>query len=649
LQYFNDARRLGGVLAFLMLAGTGVQAQAPESITVTGALDRQPLSVASFPVAALHDAGVTNLSDLGQRVPGLHVDRYGASIQPTLRGIGVQNVLGPGVESDVAVYLDGFRQNNLDSLLFDFADLTRVDVLKGPQGTQFGQNAVAGAILLTTADPGFTSGGNLRVSYGAFNDVRVRGYANAALSDTLAADLSVYHRESDNYFTDIASGKPSATIRSLALRSKLLFQPDVDTSLVLAAHYSNMDDPTGLAYSVGNPSAALYHDAFGVPIAHTITPYRTSLGRALHANPRAWSVSLAGTFELNWATLTTRTQFRSQRGEVTADLDGTSIQSWNLDYSQTDQTITQEINLSGKGGGKLQWRTGFIYSNDLGGLTYYAWQDIFNTGAATPLLHSRIRVATDSVGLFGTVDYALADDWTLSAGGRLTHERKSMRSALLMAPFLPGAGAKDWTELTPRLALSHAAGEDGTLYLSVTQGFKSGNFNYIGVGTQAPVKAERVTQYEAGYKYAGGAWTLAASAYFSRYRDLQAFTYQSACACFQFSNAPRAEVYGAEAEAGLALNEQFSLRAALAYTHARYREFVGEAPTGAPFVPPFYGYATGPANFAGGPMIRSPDWTGNLGLSWRRPSDSGLWSAEANLSLTSTVPFTPDRQLAQGG
>jgi hypothetical protein len=103
LRYLHHARRLAGALAFLMLAGTGLQAQAPESVTVTGALERQPLSVASFTAAALQEAGVTDLSSLGQRVPALRVDRYGASIQPTLRGIGVQNVLGPGVESDVAV------------------------------------------------------------------------------------------------------------------------------------------------------------------------------------------------------------------------------------------------------------------------------------------------------------------------------------------------------------------------------------------------------------------------------------------------------------------------------------------------------------------------------------------------------------------
>lgn len=646
---FHRGPRAGLLAILCLLPCHQARAQTAESVTVIGTPDGAPLAATGFTAATLQDAGITGLSDLGQVVPGLRIDRYAASVQPTLRGLGVQNVLGPGVESDVAVYVDGFRQNNLDSLLFDFADVAQVAVLKGPQGTASGQNAMAGAILITTADPSFAGGGTASFSYGSFQDVRIYAHGDIALSDTVAADISLYHRDSDNYFTDIASGRPSAPIHSLALRGKLLFQPDAGTRLVLTARYSDMADPTGLAYVVDHPSAALYHDAFGVPITATTTPYRTSLGRALRDDPRTWSVSLTGQFDLDWASLTTRTQFLGERGDVAADLDGTSIADWNLDYDQTDQTISQEIDLAGKAQGPLQWRAGAVFSNDLGGLFYDAWQDVFHTGIATPLEDSRIRVATNTAGLFGDVDYALSSDWIVSAGLRLSDERKSMRSAQLMAPFLPGAGARDWTAATPRLALRHALSAQASVYASVSQGFKSGNFNYIGAGPQTPVKAEYVTQYEAGAKYAAGAWTWDAAVYLSHYRDLQAFTYRSACGCFQFSNAPRAQVYGAEAQTQLALTDTLSLRAAFAYTHARYGRFVGEAPTGQPYAPPAYGYATGPTNFAGDTMIRSPDWTGDAGLSWRVPSAAGTWNAAANLALTSTVPFTPDRQLAQGG
>lgn len=621
-------------------------AQPLEQVTVVGARDSDTSS-ASFNTTALAASGVTSLSDIGQAVPGLRFDAFGPSAQPTMRGAGVQNVLGPGVESEVAVYLDGFRQNNLDSLVFDLADVASVDVLKGPQGSQFGENAIGGAILLTTPSPEFTSRGDISISYGAFGDKRIHAYADVALSNTLAADFSVYHRDSDNYFTDISTGKPSAPIHSVALRSKLLFQPNANSRIVLTAQYSDIEDPTNLAYTVSNPVAAFYHDSLGVPITATTTPYLTSLGRNLQNNPRTWSLSLTGAFNLDWVTLTTRSQFRAEHGNVAADLDGTTIQYWNLDYGQSDQTFSQEVDLTSSGTGPLRWRTGLTASNDLGGLTYYIWQDIFNSGAAMPLVDSRIRVSTTALGLFGDIDYTLADHWTLSAGARLSYESKSMRSVLLIAPYAPGTGAKAWEAFTPRIELDRELDGGGKLYGSVTNGFKSGNFNYIGTGDQQAVKAEYVTQYEAGYKYNDKRWSLDAATYFSTYRDLQAFTYKSTCSCFQFSNAPRAQVYGVEADVGIPLDDEWSVRGAVAYTHARYLEFVGEAPTGGPAIPPSYGYSTGPINFAGDSMIRSPDWTGNIDVAWHRSTAVGNWTSSANLYLTNTVPFTPDRQLAQ--
>lgn len=633
--------------AIVSLLSTQTVAQPLEQVTVTGARDAGAAS-ASFTTASLANSGITSLSDIDQAVPGLRFDSFGPSAQPTMRGAGVQNILGPGVESEVAVYVDGFRQNNLDSLIFDLSDVAQVDVLKGPQGSRFGENAIGGAILLTTPSPDFTSHGDLSIGYGAFDDKRIHGYANVALSNTTSLNFSVYHRDSDNYFADISSGKPSAPIQTLGLRSKLLFQPDTDFRIVLTAQYSDIEDPTNLAYSVSNPVAAFYHDSL-VPIKAATTPYLTSFGRDLRNNPRTWSLSLTGTLNLNWATLTTLSQFRAERGNVAADLDGTTIPYWNLDYGQTDQTFSQEVDLTGIEANRLRWRGGLTYSNDLGSLAYYISQDIFNAGTSTPLLHSRIRVDTNSVGLFGNVDYILADGWTLSAGARFSHESKSMVSALLMAPFVPGAGAKAWDAFTPRIELTHELEGAGVLYASVTNGFKSGNFNYIGTGDQQPVKAEYVTQYETGYKYTGRAWSFDGAAYFSIYRDLQAFTFQSACSCFQFSNAPRAQVYGVETDAGVPLGDEWSVRGALAYTHARYLEFVGEAPTGDAAIPPSYGYATGPVNFAGDPMIRSPDWTGNVGIAWHRSTPFGKMNASASLYVTSTVPFTPDRQLAQAG
>ena len=399
-----------------------------------------------------------------------------------------------------------------------------------------------------------------------------------------------------------------------------------------------------------NPAAALYHDAFGVPEIYTETPYKTSLSHPLVAGPKDLSLSLTGEFDLGWADLTSRSLFRKERNHMWSDQDGTSIAYWNADFRMRVQTLSQEFDLAGKSGSRLQWHAGFHFDNDLSSLHHNSSQDIFSSGVSTSLFHSEMRVATDSMALFGDITFAVTEDWLLTAGARATHEHKSMRdSYLLTTPPTNATDAASWDNFSPRLAIRHVLGENANIYASVSQGFKGGNYNFVGVGPQSPVKPERVTQFEAGYKMVATDWTLDAAVYLSNIRDLQASTYVGTCGCFQFYNAPRAQSYGAELSAGHALNENVSLNAAIAWTHARYQQFTGEGATGRPLVPPHYGYATGPVDYAGGALVQSPDWTGNIGLDWHMPSTMGQWNVAANLYLTSRVPFTPDRLLSQSG
>jgi iron complex outermembrane receptor protein len=430
----------------------------------------------------------------------------------------------------------------------------------------------------------------------------------------------------------------------------LLYQVSRNAKLLLTAGFSDSSDATGIAYTVHHSLASLYHDAFGVPQIYTETPYKTSFSHPIALGPKEWSLSLSGAFEAGWADFTSRTVLRNQRNHMWSDQDGTSIPFWNGDFQMRLQTISQEFGVAGANNGPLQWRAGLFLSNDLNALHHNSSQDIFSTGVATSLFHSDLRVATDSVGLFGETNYAATENLLVTAGGRFSHERKSMRSRyLLTTPPTDGADVQSWDDFSPRLALRRALGPDANLYASVAQGFKSGNYNFLGVGPQPPVKAQHVTQYEAGYKQATAGWTLDAALYLSNIRDLQISTYVASCACFQLYNAPRAQSYGAELSATHAFDENFSFNAAGAWTHARYRQFIGEGATGQPYVPPVYGYATGPTDFAGSPMLYSPDWTGNAGFAWHAQSDAGRWNAAANLYLTSRVSFAPGRQLSQAG
>jgi len=605
-----------------------------------------PISITSTDAQQLDKAVVFGVMDLEQVVPGMRVDQYGAYAQPTIRGVGTQDVTGPGANANVAIYVDGFYMPSQAGNIFDFANVERVDVLKGPQGTLFGQNATGGAILITTPDPSFTPVGYIIGSVGSFNDFRGSIYGSTGLSEKFAIDWSLYYREGDNYLDDINTGQPTAPIHSKVARTKLMYVPSDSTKLVLTLEYADINDPTGLGEVTGNPIAQFYNDFYGVPIVTTLDSDKTSLNHQVFANPVTSTASLKGVFDLGNVTLTSLTQYRDQDTDVSADLDGTSIQYWHVDYAELQETFTQEFNFGGTAG-RLDWTAGVFYLHDVGSLTNNAWNDIFNTGTKTNWLYSDVEVATDSIAAYADGVIELSDSFWLTIGGRFTSEEKSLKSQGLLAPFIAFEDSTRWDEFTPRVVLRWAPTDRASLYGSFSQGFMSGNYTYTTVGPQEPVKPERITQYEVGYKTSRPGWFFDTSVFFADYKDLQVFQYNDACACFILDNAPKAETLGWEGQLGIRATNNLSFNFGAAYTKAEYKEYVGIGITGLPYFPPSYGFATAPTDFSGRQMLRTPEWTGNLAFIYNLPVSFGQLNFSGNYYLTSDIPLSPGGELVQ--
>jgi len=610
-------------------------------------LEDVPISITSISDELLEQANIRGLFDLSTITPGVRVDHYGAYAQPTIRGIGTQDVLGPGANANVAIYVDGFYQPSQTGNIFDFANVNRIDVLKGPQGTLFGQNATGGAILVTTVDPSHTTKFSASVGYGSFNEFRGDFYGTTGLTDSLAADLSVYYRNSDNYFHDVARDKPTAPIHSFDVRSKWKLDLGKSSSLTLILNYSDVNDPTGLAENTVDPIAKFYHDAFGVPMVWTTDTYKTSLNNSVKANPKTYSAALNGQFNLGWANLSSLTQYRHLKADIRADLDGTTIRYWQVKYNEKQKTFTQEFDLTNSDGGVLDWVTGLFYYYDKGTLLNNAFNDIFNTGTNTTWLSSISTVTTNSFAGFADGTYQATDKLYLTAGARYTIEKKELDTEGRLAPFITFNGSQTWHRLTPRAAIRYELNPRSNIYASISRGFMSGNYAYASVGPQVPVDPERATQYEIGYKTHRGRFSLDLAAYLTNYKDLQVFLFDDICQCFQLDNAPKARIYGAEAQTSFDINKYLSVIAGAAYTHARYKDFLGVGLTGLPVIPPDYGLGAAPTDFSGDPMIRAPKFTGSLTTNFRYPTSIGELGLSGTVYYSSRVPFTPDLQLSQ--
>ena len=201
-----------GVVTALAFTSSTVAAQddaAIEEITVTAT--KQERSLADIPVAVtvtsadtIEKASIKDIADLSSIVPSLRVSTLQTSTQTNfiIRGFG-NGANNPGIEPSVGVFVDGVYRSRSAAQIGDLVDIQRVEVLRGPQSTLFGQNASAGVISIVTQKPSFTFGGNVEATYGNYNQVLLKGMVTGPLSSTIAASLAASYNRRVGYFSDL--------------------------------------------------------------------------------------------------------------------------------------------------------------------------------------------------------------------------------------------------------------------------------------------------------------------------------------------------------------------------------------------------------------------------------------------------------------
>jgi iron complex outermembrane receptor protein len=211
-----------------------------------------PITITAVNAKRMEQSGVQRVGDLSQVVPALRMDYSSAAAQPTIRGVG-SSVAGGAVGSAVGIYIDGYFQPSLFTSDFDLLNVSSIQVLKGPQGTLFGRNTTAGAILVTTSDPSVSSKliGNL--SYASFNALDAQIYGTTGLSDKVAVDLAVLYRRGDGYLHNIVTGDDKAgRYENYSIRTGI--KVDLDdagrNSILLRYTHNDTNDPEFATLSV---------------------------------------------------------------------------------------------------------------------------------------------------------------------------------------------------------------------------------------------------------------------------------------------------------------------------------------------------------------------------------------------------------------
>jgi iron complex outermembrane recepter protein len=672
------------------------------------ALEDVPMSITVVTPETLAASGVNNIRDLQNVTTGFQIGNGGSYPQPAIRGITTTNA--GNYENNVAVFVDGLYQTTPQVLNMDLPNVQAIQILKGPQGALYGRNATGGALLLDTVDPGDIWTGNLEATYGRFDDRRARGFVAGPITEGIGISVAGTLRHTDGYYKIASRTTPGEFdgrglgMRQESVRTKLKLTPVDSFRVTLGYNYTRANDPRGVVFTPIENVQQPYQTAAGVPVPGNITRPR-NLGEVSGDIFTLDFKQHEGLVKLEWDTGigTLRSVTGYARGELrtTFDFAGSYVPDNYSDSIIIDKTWQENIDLTIDAIDNLDIVLGGNYYNIksayddrapnsvyLGPASLGAYPD----PAITPTPISSYRRFNDTHffrtkeawAIFGDVTFQATDRLSLNVGARYSKETQDVsgykvgyslvtgqinscaysregetRSGFVCANG-PSARTSSYPKFTPRASIRYEIAPGTNAYASYSRGFRGGEWNSVIPGDNPnnwlDAKQETVDAFEIGLKSAGRRLRFDLSAFYYDYKDLQvSFTqFVGGVAQVILQNAPKAKIYGAEANFDYEVVDNVTIRGGATWLNARYGDrffFTGSgvnpnlASFNAPYPPnhdPLKNFqnTTAAQDLSGLQMARAPDFTGFLGFDYLIPQGEGGFRFAANVKYTTSYAVT---------
>ncbi len=518
----------------VLLASSDGSAEIPE-IVVTATrqstkLQQTPVAVSVISSDTISDENIVTARDLAGATPGVNIPRGG--ITPTtqifyIRGIGNPD---PIFDPNVAVYVDDVYLPRAINGLTDLTDIQRVEILRGPQGTLFGENSDAGAIRYVTKNPTDTPEFTFDTGFGSYNTFNTHAYISGPLiPGVLSGNLAVARDQHSGYTYDPTLQQHVNNQDTTGARGKLLATLSPKFTLLLTVD-GTVDHSAADYYAPVDP---IIGGTLKNPIYGTFNPNLSYASQKPLNHSWDAGVSLKAAYQIN--PNLTFNSITADRGfaqdPVNYNNDGQPLVPYSSTVSTpvsisdnyivyNEKELTQEFQLLGKYD-RFDFATGlyFLYEDFASNRIGYVVSPTAAT--ATP------AYPEDQIGDTKTKDYAayaqgnyhLTDKLTLTLGGRYTQEHRDFTfhgiyDSLSGTPLPVTAGSyaainnftyeggKTWSSFTPKVGASYQFTQDVFGYLSYSQGFDAGGFNNraSSLATAVPYNQEKVTTYEGGLK-----------------------------------------------------------------------------------------------------------------------------------------------------
>jgi outer membrane receptor protein involved in Fe transport len=604
-----------------------------EELVVTARLREEnlqevPLSAVIIGEQLRTSQNLQSLGDLAQTIPSIHIGNNGRSNDLYIRGIG--SGINSSFDQSVGTFIDGIYHGRSRFTAATFLDLDRLEILKGPQSTFFGNNSIAGAFNVVTAKPTRQFEASTRALYGDDGLYTVEGSASGPIGEKFAVRGAMTFNGMDGWLENVGAGPDAPKENNAAARISMLYSPSNALDVSLKAEGSRNRNQGAIPNQIANcpPPAPFTPGAFcnvarslGVPIGIDANQASTNDGQEITLNTVESVLNV--NFYRGGHTYTSISGYYNYQYNLNLDPDATPSLLFSAQVPERYHQASQEFRVASSTDQFVSYLVGVYYQkgelNNKQDSSFF-FQNGPITARVPPLvpflpLGQDISFSQDedNYSAFASLTVNFSEKLKFSPGVRGTRVKKDFTGALtygtatqMYGGIVPlpqnlqavagalGLGVPYARSLTrtddavqPSASIQYTFNDQAMVYSSYTRGFKAGGFNAAdtsGVAANQPFDPEYVNAYEIGYKskFLDNRVLFNIDLFRSDYDDLQvAALQQNAGGTFTsvVKNAAQSQSQGVELEGQFVLNRYFRVGAQATYLDAKYKSFPNASPS----------------------------------------------------------------------
>jgi outer membrane receptor protein involved in Fe transport len=598
----------------------------------TNKIQSLPASVSLLSPSQLEGMKIMSVKDLSGFIPNFYIPDYGSKMTTPVyvRGIGERST-----GQTIGLYVDNMPYLDKSAFDFDFMDIQRIEVLRGPQGTLYGRNAMGGIIHVYTNSPLDFERTKITFSTGNHGFIRINGTSSNKISENLGLSVSGYYDENQGYFTNLYTGKKEDQLKSAGGRVRMdwAFAKQWTAQVMINYDFTGQGAFPYGKYADGKVNKPNYND----PGKYN----RQIVGGNFNLN-----------FKNDYIQFNATTAYQYLADDMKMDLDYTPLSLFSMHHKQFLNTFSEEFSVKSNTKSNYQWSFGvYGFSNDL--LTDMAttmgkdgieqimqpvFDKIHSDNPRAPIMTvldssipipSRFETPAWGGAIFHqSTDHNLfTEGLSVTAGIRLDYEKTKLdylsSVAMRLEVQLPnrppmitpadttlqGVESISFTEILPKLALKYEFNDRNYAYFSVANGYKTGGFNIqmfsdltqaalqekyaptnetpVSIRDAVSYRPEYSWNYEAGWKgeLVKGLIYGEIAAFYIDIRDIQLTNFVNSGQGRMLTNSGRAVSKGLDMSLSARLSNSLNISANYGFTHATLRSKIDETDYTGKFIP----------------------------------------------------------------